>query len=75
MAIIPWIVGPSGRFSGESAEHFAGRKIKDMGIKTISNMPKGWKEIKGASNLRGYKWVSNGKSRFSGEYEHALLIV
>ena len=32
-----------------------------------------WKEIQNAIAPKGYKWYSNGKSRFDKEYETALL--
>ena len=44
------------------------------GVKFLNSMPEGWKEIKGATTApNGYKWIFNGKSIFSKEYEHALL--
>lgn len=43
-------------------------------IKHYESIPIGWKVIKGATTAPlGYVWISNGKSRFSGEYEHGLL--
>jgi hypothetical protein len=43
-------------------------------IKIYDKMPKGWKRLKGAQTApRGYEWICNGKSRFGGEYRHALL--
>ena len=34
----------------------------------------GWKRIEGALTAPiGYHWENNGKSRFSGEYEHRLV--
>lgn len=37
-------------------------------------IPKGWKECKGASTAPvGYKWINNGKSRFGGEYKNKLI--
>ena len=39
-------------------------------------LPKGWIFLSGARTAPyGYKWISNGKSRFSNDYEHALLRV
>ena len=32
-----------------------------------------WKPIKDAIAPKGYKWYSNGKSRFNHRYEHALV--
>lgn len=41
----------------------------------IDYMPDGWIVVKGAQTApRGWVWVSNGKSRFVGEYEHALVL-
>ena len=34
---------------------------------------KDWKPIENAIAPRGYVWYSNGKSRFSKEYRHALV--
>lgn len=40
----------------------------------FATMPDGWTEIKGAMTAPvGYIWICNNKSRFSGEYEQALL--
>lgn len=40
----------------------------------FTTMPDGWTEIKGAMTAPvGYIWICNNKSRFSGEYEQALL--
>lgn len=39
-----------------------------------SEVPKGWREIKGATTApSGFKWISNGKSMFGGEREQALV--
>lgn len=47
---------------------------KGRGIKVLHSLPEGWKEFKSASTApNGYKWISNGKSMFGGEFEHALL--
>lgn len=52
-------------------EYWMGR-----GIKVIHCLPEGWKEFKSACTApEGYMWVSNGKSMFGGEFEHALLKV
>lgn len=46
----------------------------NKGVKVLNEMPNGWRVIQGAITApRGYKWVNNGKSLFSKEYEHALL--
>lgn len=48
--------------------------FKESGVKFLESMPEGWKEINGAMTApNGYKWIFNGKSIFSKEYEHALL--
>lgn len=40
----------------------------------LVKVPDGWKKIEGAMIApKGYSWYSNGKSRFSGEYECALV--
>lgn len=50
-------------------EYWIGR-----GIKILHTLPSGWKELKSACIApEGYKWVSNGKSMFGGEFKHALL--
>lgn len=47
---------------------------RSRGIKIIHTLPLGWKEQYSASPApEGYKWVSNGKSMFGGEFELALL--
>ena len=48
--------------------------FKELGVQFLDKMPEGWKEIDGAKTApNGYVWISNGKSIFSKEYEHALL--
>ena len=43
-------------------------------MKTFDKIPKGWKVTEGAQTApAGYVWINNGKSRFGGEYEQALL--
>lgn len=47
-----------------------------MAIKerVIKDIPKGWKKLEGAITApKGYSWYWNGKSRFSGEFECALV--
>lgn len=40
----------------------------------LIEVPEGWKKVKGAmTSPKGYSWYSNGKSRFSGECECALV--
>ena len=44
------------------------------GERVVTTIPEGWTEIKGALTAPiGYIWICNNKSRFSGEYEQALL--
>ena len=48
--------------------------FKNKGTKILNELPKGWRLIKGAQTAPvGYVWVNNNKSRFSKEYQHALL--
>lgn len=43
-------------------------------IKILDSLPKGWKWLDGATTAPlGYRWAWNGKSRFGGEFEHALV--
>lgn len=37
------------------------------------NIPDGWKVVSGANAPLGYRLISNGKSRFGGEYKTALV--
>lgn len=40
----------------------------------LESVPEGWIKIEGACTAPvGYSWYSNGKSRFGGEYECALV--
>ena len=44
------------------------------GIKVLDHVPDGWKVIGGATaHPVGYRWINNNKSRFGGEYKHALV--
>lgn len=46
------------------------------GVIVYDKLPKDWKIIKGATtNPKGYKWINNGKSRFSKNYKQGLLKV
>ena len=39
-----------------------------------NTLPHGWKVLKGATTApKGYKWISNNKSRFSGARKLAFL--
>lgn len=43
-------------------------------VKKLDELPKGWRYIEGALTApNGWRWASNGKSRFGGDYEHALV--
>ena len=50
---------------------------EDMGDRkypVFKEVPEGWKVIEGAVNHpAGYRWISNRKSRFTEEYEKALV--
>ena len=44
------------------------------GIKVAGSPPEGWKRLEHTNTEpRGYKWYSNGESRFGGHYKHALV--
>lgn len=51
------------------------RKINGKNYHVINGeLPKGWVKIKGALTApNGYIWVSNNKSRFSGERKSAII--
>ena len=43
-------------------------------VKIVEKIPTGWKLLEGATTApKGYKWVYNGQSLFSGNRERALL--
>ena len=47
---------------------------KYTAVRTYTRLPKGWKETKGATTApKGYTWIDNGKSRFSGKRKSALV--
>ena len=58
-------------------------KIKNKMIKTrkgeyeypvVNSVPKGWKKVNGTlTQPNGYIWISNGKSLFGGERQHAIV--
>ena len=54
-------------------------KIKafaDRGVKILDNPPEGWKLLENTNTEPNeYRWWSNGKSLFGGQYEHALVRV
>jgi len=40
----------------------------------LDHVPEGWKVIGGCTNApAGYRFINNNKSRFGGEYQHALV--
>ena len=40
----------------------------------LDRLPKGWRYLYGATTAPlGYRWACNNKSRFGGEYRHALV--
>ena len=44
------------------------------GIKVLNQVPEGWKVVGGCTNApAGYRFINNNKSRFGGEYQHALV--
>ena len=44
------------------------------GIKVLNQVPEGWKVVGGCTNAPlGYRIINNNKSRFGGEYQHALV--
>ncbi|MCD8208277.1 MAG: PcfK-like family protein [Bacteroidales bacterium] len=47
---------------------------RDKGISIFDTVPDGWRKIEGATTaLEGYDWYSNNVSRYSGNYETALV--
>ncbi len=44
------------------------------GMAVLDHVPEGWRVIGGAVNHpSGYRFINNNKSRFNGEYQHALV--
>ena len=51
-------------------------KLCKNGVIFYDKLPKDWKIIKDATtNPKRYKWINNGKSRFSKNYKQGLLKV
>lgn len=49
-------------------------QAKELNITILDRMPKNGHILKGAMSApNGYVWISNGKSRFSSKYKHALV--
>lgn len=47
-------------------------RVGNAQVKTT--VPKGWKELEGATTApNGFKWIYNGKGRFGGGFEQALV--
>ena len=64
----------------EWAQYYARFLNKDdrsgFGARYLDKAPDGWKRIENATTApQGYEWWSNGASRFSNEYQHALVKV
>ena len=44
------------------------------GMVVLDYVPEGWKVVGGCTNApAGYRFINNKKSRFGGEYQHALV--
>ena len=44
------------------------------GMAVLDHVPEGWKVVGGCTNApAGYRFINNNKSRFGGEYKHALV--
>ena len=44
------------------------------GMVVLDHVPEGWKVVGGCTNVpAGYRLINNNKSRFGGEYQHALV--
>lgn len=49
-------------------------KYRNKEYQVYETLPNGWIILKGATTApKGYKWISNNKSRFSGERKLAFL--
>lgn len=50
------------------------RSGRQQTFNVIDSLPSGWRQIQGALTApTGYRWVSNGVSRFSNDYQQALI--
>lgn len=48
--------------------------LEDESIAKYASLPDGWRYVEGALTApNGWRWASNGKSKFSGGYQHALI--
>ena len=44
------------------------------GMAVLDHVPECWKVVSGCTNAPlGYRFINNNKSRFGGEYQHALV--
>lgn len=44
------------------------------GTEVLDHVPEGWRVIGGANMApNGYRFINNNKSRWSGQYKHALV--
>ena len=44
------------------------------GMVVLDHVPDGWRVLGGTTNApKGYRFINNNKSRFGGEYQHALV--
>lgn len=39
----------------------------------MDHVPDGWKVLNAIGHPHGYRFISNGKSRFGPDYQHALV--
>ena len=64
----------SNRYENEKNEKYSTDYWKSKNVDMYDSAPDGWSKLEGATTApRGYAWYSNNKSRFGGEYEHALV--
>ena len=50
------------------------QKEEVRGMAVLDHVPEGWKVVSGCTNAPlGYRFINNNKSRFGGEYQHALV--
>lgn len=44
------------------------------GMEVLDHVPDGWRVLRGTTTEpKGYRFINNNKSRFGGEYKHALV--
>lgn len=45
-----------------------------MSMEVLDHVPDGWRVLRGTTTEpKGYCFINNNKSRFGGEYKHALV--